>query len=630
MNDGATHEPDVYIDPRTRLRMWNELKIPGRNEAIHRIYAERARTYTWPEDTKLNTDVYPTQKDGDGKSYAYVVLIMYDDSYTAGGIAFAHSLRKTGTNHDIVCMVTDDVSQSARTDLAKVYDRVIDVPYISVKYDVKFNKTPRYKWIDKAFTKFNMYCLNYDKVVYLEVDMVVKSNIDDLFNMRTPAAPFQSINGYPLGTLNICPSWTLKHGDPIQPWMVDESLGNYGCGPIGCLHVIEPDISTYDEMVEWFLANINQLAEARCLGTNVEEIAWLSFITKHKKQPMYNVDLKYAWVPWRRIEYPDCGKEYRDIRVYHMFGEHKPWVMRRSAYVDDYWELWWNSFSSAVLEHKIDPGPYVSNVVDIAVREPDIGFIIDPSNRLNMIVGLYINSVMDRHSAIYGRPVVHHIISSVGQVYDRYAATHLVNVRSNSPTNFIKLKGPPRSHRLDLTMVIADVGWDADVRLAVNTAKTWCRVGHNNMGVRLIVLWVMSHKNDTVPAEFMKCIRSHQQPARGKQRRSSRSTSTSDSDSNSDSRVVSKIPYMPRSTTYIGNIATAKILAHTQPADLAICNLLKMVGTYITKHPHDIISTMARNEGIATIHQSDESYVEKISHLFKSRPPRMVGRNRST
>jgi hypothetical protein len=88
---------------------------------------------------------------------------MKGDSYTAGALVAGHSIRQTGTRHAIICMVTDDVTATARQRLSLVFDRVIEVPYL--RYECHPLRTAKQRemyapWVNDAFTKWNMVLLS--------------------------------------------------------------------------------------------------------------------------------------------------------------------------------------------------------------------------------------------------------------------------------------------------------------------------------------------------------------------------------------------------------------------------------------------------------------------------------------
>jgi len=132
----------------------------------------------------------------DAPRYGYITLVMKGDAYVPGAVVVAHSLWLTGTKHDLLCMVTADVSEHARAQLRVVFTKVIEVPVIQFK--CKRMRTAKQQqlydsWIDVSFTKWNMLSLlDYKKLLFVDSDVVVLRNVDELFELSAPAGTFSS------------------------------------------------------------------------------------------------------------------------------------------------------------------------------------------------------------------------------------------------------------------------------------------------------------------------------------------------------------------------------------------------------------------------------------------------------
>ena len=128
------------------------------------------------------------------KKYAYVWLLMLGSVYLPGILVSAYSIKRLGTPHDLVCMVTKDVPQKTRKELLKVLDKVIEVPYLNFKIR-KFRKwKDRYsKFLHLLFTKWN--CLNltyYDKIFFLDADVIITRSLNHVFKISTKKGPIGS------------------------------------------------------------------------------------------------------------------------------------------------------------------------------------------------------------------------------------------------------------------------------------------------------------------------------------------------------------------------------------------------------------------------------------------------------
>ena len=152
---------------------------------------------------------------------AWATLVMVGDAYVPGALVVGYSLRKVKTKHDIICMVTDDVSEDARVALGEVFDQVIQVDYIGAPSAHAMGKGQEkgYRpWIGKAYTKWNILSFTqWDKIAFVDADMVFVKNSDHLFDLDTPAGCFVNaceffITGFlthqPTNDCRIIDEWT--------------------------------------------------------------------------------------------------------------------------------------------------------------------------------------------------------------------------------------------------------------------------------------------------------------------------------------------------------------------------------------------------------------------------------------
>lgn len=137
--------------------------------------------------------------------FAYCTLVMKGDAYIPGALTMGYSLRQVASqtdvsvgNIDIIIMITHDVSEEGRYMLSKVFDHIIEVPYITYKTFRVFYKEhitrDRYSsWMGSSYTKWNALNLTqYNKIFFLDADVIAVKNIDDIFDFATPAGIFTS------------------------------------------------------------------------------------------------------------------------------------------------------------------------------------------------------------------------------------------------------------------------------------------------------------------------------------------------------------------------------------------------------------------------------------------------------
>lgn len=117
-------------------------------------------------------------------------LVMLDDGYAKGAMVACSALKRHGTKHSVVCMVTEDVGQKAMTSLKAVFDEVIPVKLET--HRIAFRPNNAYKsWAQHALTKWHCLSLEkFDKVIFLDSDLLPRRNIDELSSFPAPSGIF--------------------------------------------------------------------------------------------------------------------------------------------------------------------------------------------------------------------------------------------------------------------------------------------------------------------------------------------------------------------------------------------------------------------------------------------------------
>ena len=123
--------------------------------------------------------------------YAYVTFIIRNDSYLPGALVFAYALRMQETKHDLLCIVSDNISASAIRQLRVLYDDVIVMPEVYVAHDRRQERQDR----PFLFSRFNAFRLgadgdlgkNYEKIIIADCDLLPIKDYDTLFELDAPA-----------------------------------------------------------------------------------------------------------------------------------------------------------------------------------------------------------------------------------------------------------------------------------------------------------------------------------------------------------------------------------------------------------------------------------------------------------
>ncbi|EDQ90534.1 uncharacterized protein MONBRDRAFT_1946, partial [Monosiga brevicollis MX1] len=217
---------------------------------------------------------------------AYVTLCT-NDAYVVGAMLLAHSLRRTGTRRQIVCMITEQVADFQKDRLQDVFDRVFTVEELDSQDPFHLGLLQRPE-LGVTLTKLHAWKLtHYDNCVFLDADTLVLTNIDELFERNCFAAAPDI--GWPdcfnSGVFVFQPS-SAKFEDLVR---LLASTGSFDGGDQGLLN-------------EYFADWATQGGEAR-----------LPFA--------YNMtaNASYGYAPaFERFK--------ADIKVIHFIGARKPWM----------------------------------------------------------------------------------------------------------------------------------------------------------------------------------------------------------------------------------------------------------------------------------------------------------------
>ncbi len=253
---------------------------------------------------------------------AYVWLLMKGDSYLPGIIASATSVK---TIYDKVVMVTPDVSESARNEIRK-YCIVHPVAYIEkpTKKFLSSRQEKYYGWKSVAYTKWNCLSLSYDKILFLDADTLVLENIDHLFELRAPAAPFNSPYITPLGKIrNFLQS--REHNTLISKESIRNMLYYAGLTLTASCVLLEPSQDDY----EGYLSMLNEykVYGHHCFsGFDEQSIA--EFYIFKKNKTWRNIHHKYNSIDWKE------GYLQEPPVILHYISPNKPWNMEPDSYPD--------------------------------------------------------------------------------------------------------------------------------------------------------------------------------------------------------------------------------------------------------------------------------------------------------
>lgn len=226
--------------------------------------------------------------------YVYMTLLG-SDSYLKGVISLWECLTKVNSKYSLVVLVTSNVSNKSKYILKKLGLDYILITQITVPDEIiRNNSSVKQKQWSNTFSKLLIFGMTqFDKIVFVDADMYICKNIDDLFERENLSAV--AAGRYYPGNSN----WvTLNSG----------------------LMVIIPKQGEDTRLINLlrFMRSKNGIGDQDVIHTAYPE--WPKKNSKHLGQE-YNIFALYE------AFYVKEFIKHSEIKVIHFTGEMKPWDM---------------------------------------------------------------------------------------------------------------------------------------------------------------------------------------------------------------------------------------------------------------------------------------------------------------
>jgi glycogenin glucosyltransferase len=248
---------------------------------------------------------------GDTTSLAYVTVLS-TDNYLDGVLVLDESLGRRNPAYPLHVVVTDAVSRESRRVLTAVGIPQIEMPTVDVPAEIRsanLNSDFHRHWAG-VFDKLTVFSLcRFDKLVYLDSDMLILRNLDELFAKAHMSAVLADV------------SPTRQSGDLNAGLMVVEPQADLSRRLLGMLPAV------YEEEKKW------RAAAGRPPSMGVQALInaywddWIAKETLHL-HPKFNVltnTLDFYLKDrgrWRGVD---------GIHVLHFVGQTKPWMINGAA-----------------------------------------------------------------------------------------------------------------------------------------------------------------------------------------------------------------------------------------------------------------------------------------------------------
>ncbi|CAD7938168.1 unnamed protein product [Amoebophrya sp. A25] len=226
---------------------------------------------------------------GKKENNAFVIFLWGKSiEYVLGACVLGKSLRNSKTKHDLLCLHTKEVPELRSL---RRYWRTQRIEHVAASDKALYGGWQEQSRFAHVFTKLHALRLyDYEKVLVLDIDMIVKHNIDHLFNLQTPAAMRRGANN----------NSRYRHGDPLDgraffcPENPDEKLDDVnslswyqGTGINAGVMLFRPDKWRYEDVC----TVVKSWRHPEHICTTAPEQDFLS--RYFADAPWYNISVRY-------------------------------------------------------------------------------------------------------------------------------------------------------------------------------------------------------------------------------------------------------------------------------------------------------------------------------------------------
>lgn len=266
----------------------------------------------------------------DASKCAFVTLVYESHSSNADGFiksaeVLAYSLQKTGTKHDLIALVTEQIPSYHRVPLTSSGWKLHDIQ------SVKNHNTQYAARLDYIFSKLNIFALtNYDTVVYLDADTMVLENIDHLCDC--PATKYCAVvrnTFFNAGVMVVKPNNTLFHDMILK----STSTHSYTGGDQGFLN----NYFWNPEKCSYYDPKDKAPAPLTTIGARKEEC--------YRLPGYYNGDIAMFVARNDHWQFDPDETRKQPAIIHYTMSELKPWNWMSYIFIAECWR-WWDFYAS--------------------------------------------------------------------------------------------------------------------------------------------------------------------------------------------------------------------------------------------------------------------------------------------
>jgi hypothetical protein len=242
---------------------------------------------------------------------AWVFVVWGNPKYLVGAIAGAASLRQVGTVHHVVLLWAKMEETELMRELKykgkgeKVFDLVEETELLRFRvnplktdkqmelYGGEFSETANTKWQCLALEQ-------YQKVMFMDSDIIFRRNCDSLFSLPAPAATFSSPFSRTYGGGFPDPYRGLRHGEKVAENRIRQGLRESTVAA-GSMVLLEPSKEAQAAHIEWMRAH--EPYGHPCYSAIDEQAITEFMLDWGKKIPGFSgwthIEPRYQAIPWK-------------------------------------------------------------------------------------------------------------------------------------------------------------------------------------------------------------------------------------------------------------------------------------------------------------------------------------------
>ncbi|XP_072971740.1 UDP-glucuronate:xylan alpha-glucuronosyltransferase 2-like [Typha angustifolia] len=262
----------------------------------------------WQEGThsEFNVSNLASPRSRRGRREAYATVIHSSDAYLCGAITLAQSIRRTGSTRDLVLLHDHSITQEQRHALATAGWTLRKIKRI------RNPRAKKHTYNEYNYSKFRLWQLtDYDKIIFIDADILVLRNLDHLFHFPQLSAVSNSRVIFNSGVIVIEPSNCTFNSMMLRRW----DVLSYNGGDQGFLNEMFAWWHRLPKRVNYLKYFTDSMPEDRDMKEHLFDAE------PPKLYAMHSLGVK----PWRCYRDYDCNWNIDSQRTFASDAAHRQW-----------------------------------------------------------------------------------------------------------------------------------------------------------------------------------------------------------------------------------------------------------------------------------------------------------------